>query len=194
MRIRNVSLAATAFLVMFLALSSSASVIDQSADAVSNTYGWTAVGQTFTSPGGSLNSWKFWSAGSIPTVSFYVCSGDVQGGCSALYSTTLSNVGPGSYTVSGLNVATTAGNLYSVLYDLNGYGQVSILFSNNSYPGRGGWGEWGSGTSVSDQWGKGLGTGFVATFGPTTPEPGTFVLLGSGMLAGLGVVCRKLLL
>jgi hypothetical protein len=47
MRIRTASLAATAVLVMFLALTSSASVIDQSADAVYNTSGWTAAGHTF---------------------------------------------------------------------------------------------------------------------------------------------------
>jgi hypothetical protein len=96
-------------------------------------------------------------------------------------------------TVNGINLPTTAGNLYSVLYDLNGYGGPSVLWSTNTYPGPGGWGEWGYGTTVS--WpDHSLGTGFVATFGPTTPEPGTLALLGSGLLAGLGTLRRKMLL
>lgn len=193
MRLRNTSLAVSAVLVMFVALSASATVIDQSADVGSTTNGWTSVGQTFVSPGGALTSWEFWLGATVPTITFQVCSGDVQGGCSSLYSTTLTNDGLGSVTVSGLNVATTAGNLYSVLYDLNGYGGHSVLFGTNTYPG--GWGEWGYGGSVSDQWSKSLGTGFIATFGGTpTPEPGTLVMLGSGMLAGLGALRRKMLL
>ena len=193
MRTRKISLAIATVLVMFVALTASASVIDQSADAVNNTSGWTAVGQTFVSPGGALNSWQFWLGSTVPTITFYVCSGDVQAGCSSLYSTTLNNVGGGSVTVSGLSVGTTSGNLYSVLYDLNGYGGPSVLWNTNSYPGQAGWGEWGYGTSVS--WADhSLGTGFIATFGSSTPEPGTLALLGSGVLAGLGVLRRKMLL
>jgi hypothetical protein len=190
---RKLFVAVAAVLLLF-AVSGSATVIDQSADAVNNTFGWTSVGQTFTSPGGALTSWQFWLGSTVPTITFYVCPGDVQFGCSSLYSTTLNNVGAGSVTVSGLSVPTTFGNLYSVLYDLNGYGGPSVLWSTNSYPGPGGWGEWGYAGSVSDQWAKGLGTGFIATFGPTTPEPGTLALLGSGVLAGLGVLRRKMLL
>ncbi|HEY4934544.1 MAG TPA: PEP-CTERM sorting domain-containing protein [Terriglobales bacterium] len=193
MHTRKLSLAVTALLVVFLALAASATVIDQSADAVNNTLGWTSVGQTFVSPGGALNSWQFWLGSTVPTISFYVCAGDVQAGCSSLYSTTLTNVGGGSVTVSGLSVGTTAGNLYSVLYDLNGYGGPSVLWNTNSYPGQAGWGEWGYNGVVS--WpDHSLGTGFIATFGPTTPEPGTLALLGSGMLAGLGMLRRKMLL
>ena len=190
MRKTSIVLAA---MLLALAISANAGVIDQSADAVNSTTGWTAVGQTFTSIGGSLTSWQFWLGSTVPQINFYVCSGDVQFGCASLYSTTLTNVGGGSVVLNGLNVPTTAGNLYSVLYDLNGYGGASVLWSSNSYPGPGGWGEWGYGTSVSDQWSRTLGTGFIATFGATTPEPGTLALLGSGMLAGLGALRRKIL-
>jgi len=37
-----------------------------------------------------------------------------------------------------------------------------------------------------------LGRGEISV--TTTPEPGTLALLGSGLLAGLGVIRRKLLL
>jgi hypothetical protein len=189
MQNRNIAIAV---MVMFMALSASATVIDQSADAVNNTTGWTAVGQTFVSPGGALTSWQFWLGSTVPTISFDVCTGDVTNGCSSIYSTTLTSAGAGSVIVSGINAPTTAGNLYSVYYNLNGYGGPSVLWNTNSYPGQAGWGEWGYGTvSWTDH---SLGTGFIATFGPTTPEPGTLALLGSGMLAGVGMLRRKMLL
>ena len=190
---RKISIVLAAMLLA-LAISANAGVIDHSADAVNNTTGWTAVGQTFTSIGGTLTGWQFWLGSTVPQINFYVCSGDVQAGCGTpLYTTILTNVSASPVVLSGINVPTTAGNLYSVLYDLNGYSGASVLWSSNSYPGPGGWGEWGYGSSVSDQWSRTLGTGFIATFGATTPEPGTLALLGSGMLAGLGALRRKIL-
>jgi hypothetical protein len=192
MQNRNIALAVTAVMVMFMALSAGATVIDQSADAVNNTLGWTVVGQTFVSPGGALTSWQFWLGSTVPNITFDVCTGDVALGCSSIYSTTLTNAGAGSVTVSGINAPTTAGNLYSVFYDLNGYAGPSVLWNTNSYPGQAGWGEWGYGSISFTP--HNLGTGFIATFGPTTPEPGTLALLGSGMLAGVGMLRRKMLL
>jgi hypothetical protein len=186
--------ASFAVLALCLALSigASATVIDNSADAVNNTLGWTAVGQTLTSPGGAFTSYQFWLGSTVPTINFYVVAGDVAsvGVGSPLYTTVLSGVGGGPVTVN-FNVPTVLGNTYSVLFDLNGYSGASVLWGGGLYPG--GIGEWGYGTAVTQCCGD-LDTGFIATFGASTPEPGSLVLLGTGILGLAGTFRRKLML
>jgi PEP-CTERM motif len=180
-------------LAMFLALSigASATVIDNSIDAVNNTLSWTAVGQTLTSPGGAFTSYQFWLGSTVPTINFYVVAGDVAtvGVGSPLYSTVFSGLGPGTFTAS-FNVPTVLGNTYSVLFDLNGYTGASVLWGSTPYAG--GIGEWGFGTTVTQCCGN-IDTGFIATFGASTPEPGSLVLLGTGILGLAGTLRRKLM-
>ncbi len=126
----------------------------------------------------------------MPDITFYVCSGDVQNGCGGpLFVTNIAGSGPGEVTVSGLNIPTIAGDTYSVLMDLNGYGGPSVMWGPGLYPG--GVGEWGYGTSVSACCGD-LDTGFIAVFGAgnSVPEPTSLILLGSGLL-GLARMLRK---
>jgi hypothetical protein len=66
-----------------------------------------------------------------------------------------------------------------------------VLWGPGLYPG--GTGEWGYGTSVTACCGN-LDTGFIATFGASTPEPGSLVLFGSGILGLAGVVRRRFML
>jgi hypothetical protein len=165
-------------------------VIDNSADAINATGGWTAVGQTLTSPGGSFLSYSFFLAGPVPDITFYVCSGDVQNGCGVpLFTTSILGAGPGQVNVNGINAPTTLGNTYSVLMDLNGYGGSSVMWGAGMYAG--GIGEWGYGTSVTQCCGD-LDTGFIATFGSAAPEPGSLPLFGTGAIALAGIIRRKL--
>ena len=60
-------------------------------------------------------------------------------------------------------------------------------------PYSGGVGEWGYGTAVTACCGTD-NTGFIATFGASTPEPGSLVLLGTGILGLAGTFRRKLML
>ncbi len=187
--------ASFAVLVICLALSIGASasiVLDNSVDAVNDTLGWTTVGQTLTSPGGAFNSYQFWLGSTVPTINFYVVAGDVAsvGTGSPLYTTVLSGLGPGTYTVN-FNVPTTLGNTYSVLFDLNGYSGASVLWGGTPFAGS--IGEWGYGGTVTQCCGN-IDTGFVATFGASAPEPGSLVLLGTGILGLAGTFRRKLML
>lgn len=188
---RTTILALLAVLTCF-SLLTSATTIDQSADAVNSTFGWTAIGQTLTSPGGNLTSYSFFLAGPVPSMTFYVVAGDVQntGVGSALFSTSLSNLSAGENTVH-MNIPTINGDMYSILMDLNGYSGDSVMWSSNTYCC--GWGEWGYGTSVTDYWNRGLGTGFIAVFGASSvPEPASLALLGSGIFFAAGSIRRKL--
>src|SRR5579864_2511250 len=144
---QKITLSMVVACLLFAGLAASATTIDNSADAVGPTYGWTAVGQTLTSPGGNLTSYSFFLAGPVPDITFYVCSGDVQNGCGGpLYVKDILGSGAGEVTVSGLNIPTIAGDTYSILMDLNGYGGDSVLWGPGLYPG--GTGEWGYGATV----------------------------------------------
>ncbi len=187
----NGGISIMAVAVMFTALAASATTIDNSGDAVQPTTGWTAVAQTLISPGQDLTSYSFWLGSTVPTITFQVYQGDVwKGFGTPLFTTTLSGLGPGEVTVSDINVATTAGTRYSVYMDLNGYTGDSVLWGLDGYLF--GWGEWGYS-------GKGVGpvfrddTGFIAVFGePSTPEPSSLALFGSGIVTVAGILRRKL--
>lgn len=181
-----------AAVVMFAALAASATTIDNSGDAQAPTTGWTAVAQTLKSPGEDLTSYSFWLGSSVPTITFQVYQGDVsQGFGTPLFTRTLSGLGPGEVTVSDINVATIAGMGYSIYMDLNGYSDDSVMWGLDAYDdGSGEWGYSDKGVSRIDR----DDTGFIAVFGqPSTPEPGTLVLFGSGILGIAGMMRRKLM-
>ena len=160
------------------------------------TNGWLAQAQTFEAPSTSCNmllNWEFAMAGrSSPgqvTFNIYEWSSGPVG--SALYSTVLNwGTSNATYDVNNINVPLIPGQLYGAEVDFQGYTGQSIYFQANQtgYPGFDGW--WDNGTWFDF---PGLQTYFQANFGSTVPEPGTFIMLVSGVLGAVGVLRRKVL-
>lgn len=187
MEMRKMLFAAAVCLTpLLLTCPAGASTIDQSANAVQDTWGWTVVAQTFTSPGGELDNYSFWLGSTVPDITFEIIEGDAASSSTVLFSEDLSSVGPGEVTVDNIDVDTTGGDLYSAVADLNDYSGYSLLWNSSSYAG--GSGEWGYATnSLTAE--PGLDTGFIANFGnvAATPEPDSLFLVLSGALGALSL-------
>ncbi len=154
--------------------------------------GWAFAAQTFVAPGTSLTDYSvgFYNQYSPGQLSFsvYAWSGDSPVG-SALFSTTnLSWIGDG-YTTGPINVALTQGNQYGVVLDWGGTCCDYLVYGLDSYAG--GLGYWsmdGVAWSAFSEYDE----QFTAVFNGSTPEPGSLILLGSGVLGLAGTLRRKI--
>jgi hypothetical protein len=166
------------------------------------TGGWTAQAQTFEAPSPScdvLTEYEFTLAGrsSPGQVQFNIFHWGSSGPIgSAVYTTMLSwGTSASLFDLTGINLTLTPGQLYGAEVDLLGYSGQSIYFQVNEtgYPGFDGWwynpdfGGWNDFPGLQDS--------FAANFsssGGTTPEPGSILLFGSGILGLAGVLRRKM--
>ncbi len=160
------------------------------------TNGYLAQAQTFEAPSPSckvLSEYEFWLAGrsSPGQVTFNIFEWGAGGPMgSALYTTALSwGTSASLFDLTNINLTLTLGQLYGAEVDFQGYTGQSIYFQDNQtgYPGFDGW--WNNGTWIDF---PGLQDDFAANFssGVTTPEPGSILLFGSGIL-GLASVLRR---
>ena len=95
--------------------------------------------------------------------------------------------------MNNINLPLIPGQLYGAEVDFQGYTGQSLYFNGNQtgYPGFDGW--WYS-TSLGWNDYSTLQAYFQANFGTSAvPEPGTLIMLGSGVLGVAGVLRRKLL-
>jgi hypothetical protein len=157
--------------------------------------GWALAAQTITAPGNELTDYNVgfyqqYPAGQL-SLSIFNWSGNSPVG-SALFSTTnLTWIGDG-YTTGAINVALTTGNLYGFVVNWGGTCCDYLVYGNDSYSGGEGYWSfdnvtWTAYPQYDEQ--------FTAVFnGTSTPEPGSMMLLGSGILGVAGVLRRKLML
>jgi hypothetical protein len=166
------------------------------------TSGWLAQAQTFEAPSSTCNvltQYEFELAGrsSPGQVTFNIFEWGSSGPVgSALYTTNLSwGTTATLFNLTSINLALTPGQLYGAEVDFQGYSGQSIYFqvNQNGYPGHDGWwynpafGGWNDVGGTNDY--------FLANFsggGGSTPEPGSFILFGSGVLALAGVARRRI--
>jgi hypothetical protein len=164
--------------------------------ATSNTIhsnGWAFAAQTFVAPGNSLTDYTvgFYNQYPAGQLSFSVFnwSGGAQTG-SALFTTTNLTWNGGGYDTGAINVPLTTGNLYGVVLDWGGSSFDYLVYGNDSYSG--GLGYW-SQDSVNWTAYPQYDEQFTAVFnGTSTPEPGSLILLGSGVIGLAGILRRKI--
>ena len=155
--------------------------------------GWAYAAQTFTAPGNALTDYSvgFYNQYAPGQLSFslYAWSGDSPTGSALFTTTNLTWIGDG-YTTGAINVPLTTGNLYGVVLSWGGTCCDYLVYGNDSYSG--GIGFWSQDAATWDAYPQ-YDEQFTAVFnGSSTPEPGSLLLLGSGILGLAGVVRRKL--
>lgn len=187
----------TATMIALLVLSTAAfGSVTISTWSTSNTIdssGWAFAAQTFIAPGNALTDYTVgfynqYPAGQL-SFSVYAWSGNSQVGSPLFTTTNLTWIG-GGYDTGAINVPLTTGSLYGVVLDWGGACCDYLVYGNDSYSG--GIGYWSQDSvtwSVYPQYDE----QFTAVFnGSSVPEPGSLILLGSGVLGLAGILRRKI--
>ena len=160
-----------------------------------------SYGESFSSPGGTLSSFTFFSIIDIVGTYAEFVVAPLHGATPgpALYSGKYA-LTSGSNTFSNLNVATTLGSeylAYLTTFDVTGDVVTSAVFRvNESYAGGSVYYLNGSGNPTGSAFNELSMYDFVfsATFTPAiavTPEPSGLMLLATGMMATAGLVRRR---
>ncbi len=181
---------AAAVAVAGLANANAASSIDVLNAGTMTTAGWRATAQTFTAPAGALLDYSFNGGNAGGTFKFSIY--DWTTGSAALYSTT-QTWATGVNTISNINLALTAGDVYAAEVDYLGVTSSGVKFGGDVYAGGNAYWSNAGVDGVQDTYSSypTYDTAFKADFGVSAvPESTTTAMLVAG-LGLLGVAARR---